>query len=239
MRAGSRCIRPARADGALVPGGAEPLLVARESLCAEVERESSFRIERGHEGEHRDAFVPELAQMLCGRSRPSAIVDPDEGRGGVARLVDRDRGQMPRERRLDAGIVSRRRVDDEAVYGRPAHGVDRRLAEARVGDEEQAEIGVLHPLGESGEKGRCCGVGELVAQPLGEDQAERAGTTEAQSPRRRIWTRVAELLGGREDTLADVLRDELGAAECLRGASDRHAGTGGDVAEPYAPALLR
>ena len=146
---------------------------------------------------------------------------------------------MPRERRLDAGIVSRCRVDDEAVDGRTAHGVDRRLAEAGVGNEEQAEIGVLHTLGEPGEKGGCSGVGELVAQPLGEDQAERAGTTEAQSPRRRIRARVVEVFGGCEDTLANVLRDELGAAECLRGASDRHACTGGDVAEPYAPALGR
>ena len=99
VHSAGRCGRRAR------PRRRQALPVARETLRAEVERESSFGIERGHEGEHRDVFVPELAQMLCGRSRPSAIVDPDEGRGGVARLVDRDGGQMPRERRLDAGIV--------------------------------------------------------------------------------------------------------------------------------------
>ena len=100
------CVGSACPDGLLVPRLAEAFLVAVEPLRAEVEGESALRIERAHEREHADALVPELPQVLCGRSGGCTVVDPDERRRRVARLVDGDHRQAAGQRGLDAGVVA-------------------------------------------------------------------------------------------------------------------------------------
>jgi hypothetical protein len=61
--------------------------------------------------------VTELAKVHRGASCGVAVVDPDERRRGISRLVDGYNRHAARERGLDPRIVSRRRVHDEAVDG--------------------------------------------------------------------------------------------------------------------------
>jgi len=94
---------------------------------------------------------------------------------------------------------------------------------------------VLHPFCKAPEKRQGGRVAELVAEPLGEDEAERACASRAQATRARVRARVAEGLRGGEHPFPHLVRNELGAAECMRGASDGHAGPFRNVAEPWTP----
>jgi hypothetical protein len=170
-RRGLGRVRPARSDELRVPRFAEAVLVAGEALHAQVERECALWIQRPDEGENADPRVSELAYVLGSRSRRRTVVDPDEGSRSVPRLVDGHDRQVPHERRLDAGVVPHGRVDDKAVDGRAADGRRGRVAIAGVGEEQQAEAGVLHAAGETAEESRRGGVGELVAQALREESS--------------------------------------------------------------------
>jgi hypothetical protein len=84
-------------------------------------------------------------------------------------------------------------------------------------------------LCDAAEERRRGGIGELVAESLAEDQAERARPAHPQSPGRRVGAGIAELLRGLHHFFADFVRDELGPAERLRRAANRYAGTFGNV----------
>jgi hypothetical protein len=81
--------------------------------------------------------VAEPAKVLGGAASGGAIVDPDERRLRSARLVDRDHREPARERRLDARVVLRHRVDDEAVDHRLPHEPRGLVALPRVRDQQQ------------------------------------------------------------------------------------------------------
>lgn len=68
-----------------------------------------------------------------------AVVYPDEPCGYVARLVDRDDGLMPLQRRLHAQVVPNGRVDDEVIDGRRSDARGSRLPVPGIRYQQQAE----------------------------------------------------------------------------------------------------
>ena len=222
-------VRPADAEQFLVPRLAQAFPVAGEPFRGHVERHRPLTIQRRDEGEDCDALVPERAEVLRRGTRCGAVVDPDERRRRVPGLVDRDHRNATVERRFHTRVVSRRRVDDEAVDGRIANRARGVVAVARVGQEEQRERRSLHPACDAPQEGRRGRVRELVAEPFGEDQAQDARPPHPEAARRGVGPPVPELIGRSEDPFAQLVRDALRVPERLRSGSDRDAGALGDV----------
>src|SRR5437764_138457 len=76
-------------------------------------------------------------------ARGGPVVDADERRGEVARLVDRDDRQPAGEGGLDARVVGRHRVGEEAVDGGLAYDLGGVVVARRAGDHEEAGLRVL------------------------------------------------------------------------------------------------
>ena len=97
---------------------------------------------------------PSSRTYCSSAARCGAIVDSDERRGNPSRLVDRDNRQPTGERGLDAWIVLRRRVDEEAVHDGLTNGAHGLGAVARVRDQKETCWGLLHPEGDAAEERR-------------------------------------------------------------------------------------
>ena len=121
---------------------------------AQVELERSGWIECRDERKHRNALVTKIADMFGSAARCGAIVDSDERRGNLARLIDGDYGQPAGERGLDTWIVLRRRVDKEAVDDRLTDHARGLVAVARVWDQKETRWGLLHPEGHTAKERR-------------------------------------------------------------------------------------
>jgi len=230
-------VRPARADERRVPRRAETLLVAGESLDAQVQLQCTLGIECGDERQDRDPLVAQLAEKLGGGARGGAIVDPDERRGRTSRLVDGDDREFPGERGLDARIVLGRGVDDEPIDRCLSHGASRFFAIARVRDQEEARRRLPHRACDSAEERGLGGIGEGIAKPFREDEPDRTGPPGAEPSCGRIRSGVAELLGRVQHPLPDLVRHELRPAERLRGAPHRDPRLLGDVPQADSPSF--
>ena len=225
--AGFAAVREGRVDGRV---GID-VAIAGEPLAREIERTVAVAVGRVDEREDRHALVAELLEMARAVAGGGAIVDADERGGEVARLVDRDHREAAGEGGLDARVVGRHRVGEEAVDRRLADDPRRVLVGRRSADDQQAGLRRLDARGDAAQEERRRGVAEGEREAGGEEEAERAAAAGAQPPGRRIRARVAELAGGFEDPLARVVGHAVGAVEGVGSRSERYAGRLRDIFE--------
>ncbi len=177
--------------------------------------------------------MAEVEHVLRGGAGAAAVVDRDERDAGELRRVADDDREVPVERRLHARVAGGERVDEAGVDERvpDGRGVGDAVAE-RGGEERERDAELLGLDGEAAQRRHRGGIGERVGEPLGQEDADRAGPAGPQGPPGRVGPRVAELGREREDLLAQRRVQLVGPVERVR------RGGAGD-AEPVGEGLQR
>ena len=197
---------PVTATTSCVP--AEPLAQPTQPLPLEVEQvefvevvdDQVVTVRMGRQDD-ADVAVAELAQV-----RAEPCVEPTSSIStwcvrSATSLVDDDR-QAPVADDLTRRVVGVDAVGDDAVDHCLPDGLHGRLDRVGVGtvdghdrDQQQTDAGLLGHLGEPGEQAHRVGVGERVAELLGEQHPDRPGTPAAQRARGRVGAGIALLAG--------------------------------------------
>ena len=165
--------------------------------------------------QHRKPPVTEPEQVPCRPARAAACVDPHVRVTREPRLVHEHEREPALERRLHGGMRGRHRAHGQ----RADDGVTDAVTVLR--HEQQPEPVGLDRAGDAPQQQRGGGILERLRHTAREQEPDAVRAARAQAPRRRIGPCVAELGGRREDPLAQLRGELVGAVVCVR---DRRAG---------------
>ncbi len=179
---------------------------------------------------------PSGPQVLTHGARGTVLVDEDVALALVVRGRPSRRGAA--HARARPAVRGGRRRRSRPRHRRPRPGASCRPRRRRPPGRPRRSAGsgissrlvrwALGHLGEAGEHAHRVGVGERVAQLLGEQQADRAGTLGPQAPRGRVGPGIPEALGGVEDPPEHLGGHLLGLVVGVRDGGDGDTGGLGD-----------
>ncbi len=145
-------------------------------------------------------------------------------------------GKAAAHHRRQRRIVTAEAVRDEPVDG--CGGDPRRSgasAGAVAGEQQQGGVGGGDGFGDAVEDLQRRRIAEGVREAIGEDDTDRSNPAAPQPRGARIGPGVADLLGEREQAIAQRRRQPLGTIEGVRRGRPRNAGGGREVGQRRPP----
>ena len=164
-----------------------------------------------HDPDPTMAEIDEVLRCLpC--SRPVVDVDARDANGGLP--IDVHQRHLATLQPIDRDGVAVARVHERAIH----RNVACRQHVTMLAGREQGECQSCgrQLVGDGAEERRGHLVGEGVAQRLGQQHSDRTGGTACQRSCRRVGPGVAELLGGGENSAAQIGRQLVRSRERIR-----------------------